>query len=105
MMVSQLIEPSDGHPVAIETPEGVITIEWHRNGHRGKKKLKINLPGDMRAHKGVERALATKNARFLAMDNGKVKPTYSILRPVLEDGKLVGVEQPTVLRLQSQGDT
>lgn len=78
-------------PVVIETPSGLIRIM--DGGERGR--LVIELPDDMVAHVGEERAL--KRAKFLRRDaDGKLVPIFRLLSPVIdrETGALVGVRPP-----------
>lgn len=91
-MTRQILELRESRPVVVETPEGLISITIDK-----KRKVRLELPGEMRAHRGQERAL--EHLRFLQVDaDGTVRPKYEVLTPRLDDkGRLIGVRMPTPL--------
>jgi len=87
-MRKQRIEVRPLKPVVIETPEGLIKIQITHG-----RKLMIELPGEMRAWHGEDRA--KQNLRFLEIDGDRVKPKFEVLTPVKDDeGNLVGIDMP-----------
>lgn len=85
-----------GVPVVIDTPGGFIEIELV-----GSRKLKLDLPGDIVAHRGMDRAVAS--SRFIQKDDeGRLVPAYRVLVPETDDqGALVGVKRPPVVRMET----
>jgi len=95
-MAEQRLTLNKRTPVVIETPEGMLQIDFH-----GNRKVTITLPGGMVAHMGADRAW--KTARFLSRrEDGSAMPTYSALTPKVDkSGKLVGIESAKIRRLAS----
>ena len=91
-MTRQILELRESRPVVMETPEGLISITIDK-----KRKVRLELPGDMKAHRGQGRAL--KRLRFLEVGaDGTVRPKYEVLTPKLDDkGRLIGLLTPTPL--------
>lgn len=91
-MNRQILELRESRPIVVETPEGLISITIDK-----KRKVKLELPGEMTAHRGEKRAL--EHLRFLQVDgDGTVRPKYEVLTPRLDDkGRLIGVQMPTPL--------
>lgn len=93
---TQYMTPA-GKPLFIETPAGMITIEWDRSNVR-RKKLAITMPGCFTVHRTEDRA--TKDMKFLRKENGHLVPDYLMLVPVVDDrGEIAGVERPGTLTL------
>lgn len=92
-MRTQYLEVKRDIPVVIETPEGFVEII-----RTASKRVEIRLPGGMRAWHGMDRA--SKNARFLRLEEGRVLPNYEVLVPTIsDDGELDGVRAPEPFRL------
>jgi len=98
MARKQTLDVRKDVPIVIETPEGLIRI-WRPQSQQYRKKILIELPGEMRAFVGEERA--TEHARFArSAGDGKVTPLYSILAAVRDaDGFLVGVRTQQFVRV------
>ena len=86
-----------GVPLVIETPMGLITIQWDVT--RRRKRLMISLPKDVCVHRGEARCM--KDLKFLARrEDGTLVPAYSLLAPEIdEDGRIKGVTRPQRLAL------
>ena len=102
MARNQILEVRRDVPIVIETPEGLIQI-LRPQSSQYRKKILVDLPGEMRAFVGLERAM--EHARFLVMDgDGMVTPQYTILAAVRgDDGSLVGVRTQQFMRLADPG--
>lgn len=91
----QYMTPKAGLPLVIETPMGMIEIQWDTT--RPKKRLRISLPEGISVHRGEGRAMS--KLRFLARrEDGALVPRYSLLAPVVDDdGRIRGVQRPDKL--------
>lgn len=98
MASTQTLDVRRDTPIVIETPEGMIQI-WRPQCPQYRKKIRIELPGDMRAFVGMERAM--EHARFVeSAGDGRVTPRYSILAAIRDgDGFLLGVRSQQFVRL------
>ena len=97
------MSPQVGRPLVMETPAGLVRIEWDTSSRR--RKLRIIMPGCFTVHRGDERAL--KGLRFLKQDEkGKLVPNYGMLVPVVgDDGAIQGVQEPAAIKIgQSKGN-
>lgn len=93
---TQYMTPA-GKPMFIETPAGMIRIEWDRSNMR-RKKLAISMPGCFTVERTEDRAI--KNMKYLRKVNGHLVPDYRILVPVVDDdGTIAGIDRPGTLRL------
>ena len=93
----QHLKPRQDAPIVIETPEGLIRIF-----QESKKTLRIECPGAMKAHIGEDRAL--RDGRFVSKHNGSLRPTFGVLKPVLDkNGNLVGIEARELFVVDGEG--
>ena len=91
--------PGTGLPLVIETPMGLIVIQW--DAARRRKRLMISLPQGVHVHRGEDRAM--KDLQFLARrEDGALVPDYKLLVPeVDETGRISGVKRPQTLALRA----
>jgi hypothetical protein len=90
----QTLELRGDDDIVIETPLGMIHIRRARR----RRSLALDLPGDLKAFDGVERAV--ENARYTRRVDGKIVPAYTLLVPVVDDtGALVNVKAQHPLRM------
>lgn len=95
----QYMTPGTGLPLVIETPMGMIVIQW--DAARRRKRLMVSLPKGVHVHRGEERAM--KDLQFLARRaDGVLVPDYSLLAPeVDESGAISGVKRPQTLAIRA----
>lgn len=88
---------SDGTPIVITTPMGMIKI--HRLQGEGRKVI-MDLPAGLMGFVSEERAL--DRSAFLARDEeGRIVPKFKLLAPLTgPHGELVGVCEPSRFRLE-----
>lgn len=80
-------------PLFIQTPLGLIELQRVKEDGR---KLRLKLPACCRAFRKKHEALET--SPFLHVENGLVKPLFSLLSPVVnEQGELIDVAVPQTL--------
>lgn len=89
--------PQVGKPLFMETPAGIVKIEWDTSGRR--RKLRIVMPGCFTVHRGESRML--NGMQFLKQDeSGKLVPKYSLLVPVVgDDGSIQGIKEPDAITI------
>ena len=94
-MNKQVLDVRKNSELVAETPEGLMKIRW-----LGDRKFEFELPGGMRFHRTVERAL--QDGRFCRQEEGKVVPAFQVLTPVVgADGELAGVKSPPLLKYKT----
>lgn len=85
--------------IVIETPLGMITIEYAGS----PRNFAVLLPDGLTAHRTMQRAV--DSARFLTRgEDGQLRPRYQMLVPkVGEHGEILGVDTPPVFRVAKTG--
>ena len=91
------MSPQVGRPLVMETPAGLVRIEWDTSGRR--RKLRIVMPGCFTVHRGEERM--RNGLKFLKEDaSGNLVPNYRMLVPVVgDDGSIQGVQEPAAIKI------
>jgi len=88
-MHRQLLKLRRTAPIVIETPEGFIRIRLDENG---RKSMQFELPGEVRAFIGEEKAY--KNARFHSICDGCPELNWSHLAAKYDDkGRFVEAQR------------
>ena len=90
----QWMSPTKNGEIVIETPVGHIIIQWTAR----PRKVIIELPGGLRAHKSMGRAL--EDGKYLRVRDGRVVPIFQVLVPKLDgNGEFAGVMELKTARI------